>query len=87
LPINEYPISKYENPPNPQYEALIYDCGGDNYDADGRPKSEIVSDMIEMQSRLAEQGYTEIIGLRDLYPLTDLPKLERGLLICYSKQI
>lgn len=79
LPNNKYPVSKYENPQNPKYEALIYDCGGDNYDAEGRYQSEIVSDMIEMQGSLEQQGYVEIIGLRDLYPLTDLPKLERGL--------
>lgn len=79
LPNHKYPISKYQNPTNPKYLALIYDCGGDNYDAEGKLNSEIISDIIDMQNSLTEQGYTEIIGLRDLYPLTDLRKLERGL--------
>ena len=85
LPANEYPLSTYSNPQNPKYEALIYDCGGDNYDALGKLKSEIISDIIEMQAGLARQGYTEIIGLRDLYPLTDLAKLERGLDLMLSR--
>jgi hypothetical protein len=72
---------KYANPSNPKYQALIYDCGGDNYDGAGKLKSEIVSDIVDMRESLLKQGYAEIIGLRDLYPmaLTDLHKLEKGL--------
>jgi len=83
LPNNQYPISTYRNPLNPQYEALIYDCGGDNYDAQGKLKSEIVSDIVEMKDNLTQRGYSQIIGLRDLYPmsLSELPKLELGELI------
>ncbi|MDR1882585.1 MAG: DUF4276 family protein [Prevotella sp.] len=57
---------------NPEYEALIFDCGSDN-----RVKSEILDNM----ETLRKNGYEMIIGLRDLYPLPidDLEKLEKGL--------
>lgn len=55
-----------------EYTALIYDCGSDN-----RVKSEILENI----NSLREAGYTCIIGLRDLYPLSieELPRLEKGL--------
>lgn len=51
---------------------LVYDCGSDN-----RVKSEIL-DNIES---LRDNGYSNIVGVRDLYPLPleDLPRLEKGL--------
>jgi hypothetical protein len=63
------------------YYAMIYDCGGESDDVDGNRKSTIVSDIRDMQLGLAEKGYIEVIGLRDLYPipLIDLAKLEHGL--------
>lgn len=62
----------YTNPPAPTYEALIYDCGSDE-----NVKSEILDNLVSLSS----SGYSEIIGLRDLYPLliSDLPNLEAGL--------
>jgi hypothetical protein len=60
----------YVIPLSPNYEALIYDCGGDD---------KVKSDMLDQIVNLASSGYGEIIGIRDLFPLTDLSKLERGL--------
>ena len=53
-------------------QVLIYDCGADN-----RVKSEIIENI----PNLTESGYTCIVGLRDLYPLSvdELPRLEAGL--------
>lgn len=53
-------------------QVLIYDCGSDN-----RVKSEIVENV----PNLMAAGYSHIIGLRDLYPLSveELPRLEAGL--------
>ena len=62
----------YTNPVNPNYEALIYDCGNDD---------KVKSDILDNIANLAASGYSEIIGIRDLFPLPiqDLVKLERGL--------
>lgn len=51
---------------------LIYDCGADN-----RVKSEIIDNI----RNLRENGYSYIVGLRDLYPLAmdELPRLQKGL--------
>jgi len=56
----------------PRYEVLISDCGSDN-----RVKSEILDNI----ANLRNSGYSLIIGLRDLYPISieQLPKLEKGL--------
>jgi len=56
----------------PTFQVLIYDCGADN-----RVKSEILENL----SSMVEQGYSYIIGIRDLYPLPidDLERLEKGL--------
>ncbi len=60
------------NPATPKYEALIYDCGNDN---------KVKSDILENLTGLASKGYSEIIGIRDLFPLTlaELSRLETGL--------
>jgi hypothetical protein len=60
----------YTNPINPKYEALIYDCGNDE---------KVKSDILENMPNLATRGYSEILGIRDLFPITDLARLERGL--------
>jgi hypothetical protein len=55
-----------------KYMVLIYDCGSDN-----RVKSEILENI----ESLRESGYSYIVGLRDLYPLSieELPRLEKGM--------
>jgi len=53
------------HPVNPKHYALIFDCVGD-----GGVKSRILEDY----QGLFEQGYTEIVGLLDLYPRSDLQK-------------
>lgn len=65
-------VKSFDHVRQPQYTALIYDCGADN-----RVKSEIL-DNIES---LRESGYSYIVGVRDLYPLAvdELPRLEKGL--------
>lgn len=52
------------------HTVLIYDCAGD-----GSVKSRI----LEEYRYLRTNGYAEIVGLRDLYPLSDLQKLTRRL--------
>ncbi len=54
----------------PKHSVLIYDCGGDD---------SVKSRIIEEYQDLQNDGYLEIIGIRDLYPLTDLSKLENRL--------
>lgn len=58
------------------YFILIYDCGGD-----GSVKSYIK----EQRQSLISNGYSRIIGLRDLYPLTDLNRLKTNLLSGFEK--
>ncbi len=58
-------------PVQPQHGVLIYDCGGDE---------SVKTRIIEEHHNLFKQGYTEIIGLRDLFPVPDLAKLEARLL-------
>ncbi|WP_052181015.1 DUF4276 family protein [Alistipes sp. ZOR0009] len=65
-----YPKST-ANPQNPQHFALIFDCMGD-----GGVKPRIIEDA----SSLLAQGYSEVIGLRDLYPLTDITRFEDELI-------
>ncbi len=57
-------------PVDAKYSALIYDCGGDEG---------VKSRILEDYAGLLSNGYSKIIGIRDLFPLTDLTKLERGL--------
>jgi len=56
---------------NPKHHALILDCVGD-----GGVKPRILEDY----QRLFSKGYSEIIGLLDLYPKTDLAKFENELI-------
>ena len=58
------------NPQNPQHFALIFDCKGD-----GGVKPRILQDAVS----LFNQGYSEVIGLIDLYPRIDLVKFENEL--------
>ncbi len=58
-------------PINPKHHALIFDCVGD-----GGVKPRILEDY----QRLFSQGYSEIIGLLDLYPRTDLARFENELI-------
>lgn len=57
-------------PTNHQHTALIFDCKGD-----GGVKPRILEDAVS----LFTQGYSEVVGIRDLYPLTDIVKLENEL--------
>lgn len=65
-------VKSFDQARKPSYTVLIYDCGADN-----RVKSEIL-DNIES---LRENGYSYIVGLRDLYPLAidELARLQKGL--------
>lgn len=65
--IRSYSISR-----DAEFVVLIYDCGADN-----RVKTEILENI----ESLKEGGYSCIIGVRDLYPLSidELPRLEKGL--------
>lgn len=58
------------NPQNPQHFALIFDCMGD-----GGVKPRILQDAVS----LFNQGYSEVVGLIDLYPRRDLAKFENEL--------
>jgi hypothetical protein len=53
-----------------RFYVLINDCHGD---------SSVKSDIIEQFPSLVKQSYTYIIGIRDLYPLTDANRLKAGL--------
>lgn len=57
-------------PQSPQYYALIFDCSSDS-----NVKPRILQDAVS----LFNQGYSEVIGLIDLYPRTDLAKFENEL--------
>lgn len=65
-----YPMTTSQ-PVNPQHHALILDCVGDG---GVKPR------MLEDYQRLFSSGYSEIIGLLDLYPGTDLAKFENELI-------
>lgn len=72
-PTQETPIPQlHPSPKNPKYEALIYDSGNDD---------KVKSDILENVDNLSKNGYSEVIGLRDLYPesTSELARLERGL--------
>jgi hypothetical protein len=60
--------------PTARYEALIRDCANDE---------KVASEIRDNFSALQAQGYTQIIGLRDLYPsaLSTLPNMRRGLAV------
>ncbi len=63
-------LKTVSQPNNPQYHALIFNCSSDGY-----VKTRILQDAVS----LFDQGYSEIIGLIDLYPRTDLVKFENEL--------
>jgi hypothetical protein len=58
--------------PESSYYVLIRDCGGD---------STVKSDIGDSCESLTAAGYTEILGLRDVYPLSaaDIPRLEASM--------
>jgi hypothetical protein len=53
------------------YYFRIYDCHG------GGNKSTVKSDLSEQLSGLLKQSFSSIIGIRDVYPLTDIIKLRQ----------
>ena len=53
-----------------QYLFRIYDCHG------GGENSTVKSDIHEQFNRLLEESFSYIIGIRDVYPLTDTNKLK-----------
>ena len=63
---------KYVEPTNPKFYVLIYDSSSDN---------KVQSDILDNLSNLKLAGYTEIIGLRDLFPsnISDLENLKKGI--------
>jgi hypothetical protein len=55
------------------YYVLIYDCGGE---------SNVKGYLMSQREKLVNNGYTQILGLRDVYPnftREEVPKLLRGL--------
>ncbi|MEN9919049.1 MAG: hypothetical protein RL662_1485 [Bacteroidota bacterium] len=65
-------VRSYDVSRKAKYSILIYDCGADN-----RVKSEILENI----DSLYQNGFSAVIGLRDLYPLSmdELTRLEKGL--------
>jgi hypothetical protein len=61
--------SKFET----SYYFRIYDCHG------GGEISTVKSDIIEQLESLKREGFSGIIGIRDVYPLTDIEKLKKML--------
>lgn len=56
-----------------KFYVLIYDCGGDH---------QVKTRIMEEHAGLTSQGYSQIIGIRDVRPdfkLADIPRLEAGL--------
>jgi hypothetical protein len=66
----QIPHSNLATSTAPSHGVLIYDCGGDEG---------VKTRILEEYQSLFEQNYLEVIGIRDLYPLTDLEKLENRL--------
>lgn len=64
------------SPSTPNHGALIYDCCGDEG---------VKSRILEEYESLFAKNYSEVIGIRDLFPLTDLEKLESRLNIGLPK--
>jgi hypothetical protein len=56
------------------YYFRIYDCHG------GGENSTVKSDIIEQMVNLNREGFSNIIGIRDVYPLTDIAALKKMLL-------
>jgi hypothetical protein len=55
---------------NTEYYFLIFDCGGDN---------KVQSDIRERLDSLKEESFSLVIGIRDVYPETDITMLEHYL--------
>ena len=55
---------------NIEYYFIIYDCGGDN---------QVQSDIRERLDSLQEESFSLVIGIRDVYPETDIFKLKQYL--------
>jgi len=53
-----------------EYYFVIYDCGGDD---------KVQSDIRERLDSLQEESFSLVIGIRDVYPETDIEKLRRYL--------
>jgi hypothetical protein len=64
---NIFPKTSAQGDNNVNHFALIYDCGGDE---------SVKSRILEEYQDLLSDGFSEIIGFRDLFPLTDINKLE-----------
>jgi len=60
------PKSFSQGAPQVRHTVLIYDCAGDE---------SVKTRILEEAQNLFDNGYTQIIGLRDLYPLPDYSKL------------
>jgi hypothetical protein len=63
-------IRSVDVPSSTQYLFRIYDCQG------GSENSTVKSDIKEQFSRLLVESFSYIVGIRDVYPLRDLPKLK-----------
>jgi hypothetical protein len=65
-------IDASSNNTTQKYYALIRDCGGDSC---------VKSDILDSYLTLGRKEYTQILGLRDVYPTpaNNIPKLEQGL--------
>jgi hypothetical protein len=58
---------------NTSFFFRIYDCHG------GGENSTVKSDILEQQKELRVQAFSQIIGIRDVYPMLDAIKLKRNL--------
>lgn len=75
VPKRQIPIPQsvsYIEPSEPTHEIWIFDCGNDE---------KVKPDILENIHNLAASGFSEIIGIRDLFPSTisDLRRLEQVL--------
>lgn len=61
-----------------RYSVLIVDCGADN---------QVVSDICDQYQDLIGQGYTRIIGIRDVHPIlrSDIPRFREGIATTFKK--
>ncbi len=65
-----FPKTLAEGGQNATHFVLLYDCGGDE---------SVKSRILEESKYLIKNGFSEVVGLRDLYPLTDLGRLLKRL--------
>jgi hypothetical protein len=57
------------------YYFRVIDCHG------GNEESTVKSDILEQLPRLTAESFCSIIGIRDVYPLTDAARLQRNMVI------